>query len=101
MTEEMEQRHLSDGAIILEKALEFTAFSTPTEASDRHPLTNQLTNQQGGFMNKELANLTLQFLQRIQLSAQEIPAFMAVKQALEAVQDVVTEERVESDLESK
>ena len=93
----MEQRHLSDGAIILEKALEFTAFSTPTEASDRHPLTNQ----QGGFMNKELANLTLQFLQRIQLSAQEIPAFMAVKQALEAVQDVVTEERVESDLESK
>ena len=93
----MEQRHLSDGAIILEKALEFTAFSTPTEDQ----LTNQLTNQQGGFMNKELANLTLQFLQRIQLSAQEIPAFMAVKQALEAVQDVVTEERVESDLESK
>ena len=101
MTGGIEQRHFSDGAIILEKALEFTAFSTPTEASDRHPLTNQLTNQQGGFMNKELANLTLQFLQRIQLSAQEIPAFMAVKQALEAVQDVVTEERVESDLESK
>ena len=35
MTEGMEQRHFSDGAIILEKALEFIAFSTPTEASDR------------------------------------------------------------------
>lgn len=34
MTEGMEQRHLSDGSIILEKALEFIAFSTPTEASD-------------------------------------------------------------------
>ena len=36
MTEGMEQRHLSDGAIILEEALEFTAVATPTEASDRH-----------------------------------------------------------------
>ena len=34
MTEGIEQRHVSDGAIILEKALEFIAFSTPTEASD-------------------------------------------------------------------
>ena len=52
-------------------------------------------------MTKEIADLTLQFLQRVQLSAAEISAFMAVKRALESVQDVVTEERVENDLESK
>ena len=52
-------------------------------------------------MTKEIADLTLQFLQRVQLSAGEISSFMAVKRALESVQDVVTEERVENDLESK
>ena len=52
-------------------------------------------------MNKELADLTLQFLQRIQLSAQEIPAYLAVKQALESVQDVVVEQKVEPGLASK
>ena len=49
-------------------------------------------------MTKEIADLTLQFLQRVQLSAVEISSFMAVKRALESVQDVVTEERVENDL---
>ena len=52
-------------------------------------------------MTKELADLTLQFLQRIQLSAQEIPAYLAVKQALESVQDVVVEREVETGLASK
>ena len=32
MTEGIEQRHFSDGAIILEKVLGFTAFSTPKAA---------------------------------------------------------------------
>ena len=36
-------------------------------------------------MNKEIAELAMQFLQRVQLSAQEIPAFTAVYQALEAI----------------
>ena len=52
-------------------------------------------------MNKELADLALQFLQRIQLNAQEIPAYLAVKQALESVQDVVVEQEVETGLASK
>ena len=52
-------------------------------------------------MNKELADLALQFLQRIQLTAQEIPAYLAVKQALESVQDVVVEQEVETGLASK
>ena len=65
-------------------------------------LTNDsLINGKEVIMTKEIADLTLQFLQRVQLSAGEISAFMAVKRALESVQDVVTEERVESDLESK
>ena len=34
MTGVLEERHLTNGASILEKALEFIAFSTPTEASD-------------------------------------------------------------------
>ena len=36
MTGVMEERHLTNGASILEKALGFTAFSTPKVASDRH-----------------------------------------------------------------
>ena len=36
-------------------------------------------------MNKEIAELAMQFLQRVQLNAQEIPAFTAVYQALEAI----------------
>jgi len=35
MTEGMEQRHVTNGASILKKALGFTAFSTPAEASGR------------------------------------------------------------------
>ena len=35
MTEGIEQRHFSDGAIILEKVLGFTAFSTPKVAWGR------------------------------------------------------------------
>lgn len=62
---------------------------------------DSLINGKEVIMTKEIADLTLQFLQRVQLSAGEISAFMAVKRALESVQDVVTEERVESDLESK
>ena len=38
-----------------------------------------------GEQNKEIAELAMQFLQRVQLSAQEIPAFTAVYQALEAI----------------
>ena len=34
MTGVMGQRHVTNGASILKNALEFTAFSTPTEASD-------------------------------------------------------------------
>jgi hypothetical protein len=34
MTGVMGQRHLANGASILEKALEFTAFATPKVASD-------------------------------------------------------------------
>ena len=63
--------------------------------------SGSLTNDKERIMTKEIADLTLQFLQRVQLSAGEISAFMAVKRALESVQDVVTEERVENDLESR
>ena len=35
MTGVLEERHLSDGAIIPEKVLEFTFVATPTEALDR------------------------------------------------------------------
>jgi hypothetical protein len=35
MTEGMGQRHLTNGASILKKALGFTAFSTPTAPLDR------------------------------------------------------------------
>lgn len=74
----------------------------PSGSLTNHFLTNDsLINGKEVIMTKEIANLTLQFLQRVQLSAGEISAFMAVKRALESVQDVVTEERVESDLESK
>ena len=36
-------------------------------------------------MNPNIANATLAFLSRVNLNAEEINAFMAVKQALEAV----------------
>jgi len=74
----------------------------PSGSLTNDKLTNDsLINGKEVIMTKEIADLTLQFLQRVQLSAGEISAFMAVKRALESVQDVVTEERVESDLESK
>ena len=38
MTGVMEERHLSDGAIILEKVLGFTAFSTPMAVWGHHQL---------------------------------------------------------------
>ena len=52
-------------------------------------------------MTKELADIALQFLRRIQLGAEEIPAFMAVKQALEAVEDTVAEVPDEPDMKLK
>ena len=52
-------------------------------------------------MNKQLADVALQFLRRIQLSAEEIPAFMAVKQALESVKDSVEEVPESHEMEDK
>lgn len=56
-------------------------------------------------MNKEIANATIQFLARVQLSAGEIPAFMACKTALENWEDPAEEVReipeTHIDLESK
>jgi hypothetical protein len=36
-------------------------------------------------MNKQLANITLQFLQRVQLSGNEVPAYNAVVQSLQDI----------------
>lgn len=42
-------------------------------------------------MTKQLADIALAFLRRVQLTGEEIEAFMAVKQALESVEDKVEE----------
>jgi hypothetical protein len=52
-------------------------------------------------MNKQLADVALQFLRRVQLQGSEIEAFMAVKQALESVTDEVTEVPQVHEMEDK
>jgi hypothetical protein len=52
-------------------------------------------------MNRELADIALAFLRRVQLTGEEIDAFMAVKRALENIEDEVREVPVEPDMKLK
>lgn len=52
-------------------------------------------------MTKQLADIALQFLRRVNLSADEIDAFMAVKRALESIEDTVQEVPDEHDMKLK
>lgn len=52
-------------------------------------------------MNKQLADIALQFLRRVNLSAEEVDAFVAVMQALKSIEDEVREVPEGHELESK
>ena len=52
-------------------------------------------------MNKQLADIALQFLRRVSLSAEEVDAFVAVRQSLKSIEDEVREVPAVDDMKLK